>query len=71
MPRQSPYHGTHCTSRQRAVGLPELVPWGVPIIDNLLKFVLYLPFESAHAEVVDDEYVMGGELVEEVGASFA
>ena len=38
----------------------------VPVVDDLLEVVLYLPFEPDHAEVVDDEQVVGRELAEEV-----
>ena len=31
----------------------------VPVVDDLLEVVLYLPFESDHAEVIDDEQVVG------------
>ena len=39
----------------------------IPVVDDLLEVVLYLPFEPDHAEVVDNEQVVGGELAEEVG----
>ena len=31
----------------------------IPVVDDLLEVVLYLPFEPDHAEVVDDEQVVG------------
>ena len=42
-------------------------PAVVPVIDDLLDVVLYLPFEPDHAEVIDDEQVVGREFAEEVG----
>lgn len=39
----------------------------VPVVDDLLEVVLYLPFEPDHTEVVDNKQVVGGELAEEVG----
>ena len=41
----------------------------IPVIDNLLKIMLYLTFEPEHTKVVDNEQVVGGELTEEVGLS--
>lgn len=38
----------------------------VPVVDDLLEVMLYLPFEPDHAEVVDNKQVVGGELAEEV-----
>ena len=42
-------------------------PAVVPVVDDLLEVMLYLPFEPDHAEVVDDEQVVGRELMEEAG----
>ena len=42
-------------------------PAVVPVVDDLLEIMLYLTFEPDHAEVVDDEQVVGRELTEEVG----
>ena len=39
----------------------------VAVVDDLLEVVLCLPLEPGHAEVVDNEQVVGRELVEEVG----
>ena len=39
----------------------------VPVVDDLLEVVLYLPFEPDHTEVIDNKQVVGGELAEEVG----
>ena len=39
----------------------------VPVVDDLLEVVLYLPFEPDHAKVIDDQQVVCGELAEEVG----